>query len=96
MVVHAPGCSITAGVPLILLGGALSLYGQVMDDDFVYPVRQPPGRPLSSGFTYLPEDEQEKFRRQHREMMRRLEPFFRDVDACRRRAMSTAHSYVIG
>lgn len=64
--------------------------------DFVYPLRQPPGRPVSSSFTYLPEDEQEKHRRQHVEMMRRLEPFFRDVDACRRRAAASAQTAWIG
>ncbi len=67
-----------------------------MDDHDVRPLRQPPGRPLSSGFTYLPEAEQEKFRRQHVEMMRRLAPVFREMDDCRRRAMASAHSYVIG
>jgi hypothetical protein len=65
-------------------------------DDKVYPLRQPPGRPLSSGFTYLPEAEQEKLRRQYAEMMRRLDPVLQDMDRCRRRAWAHARNYVIG
>lgn len=55
-----------------------------------------PGRPISSGFTYLPDAEQEKFRRQHIEMMERLSPFFRDVDRCHANAWASARNYVIG
>ncbi len=65
-------------------------------DRAVTPGRHLPGRPLESGFTYLPEAEQEEFRRRHVEMMRRLAPVFREMDDCRRRAMASAHSYVIG
>jgi hypothetical protein len=56
----------------------------------VYPLRERPGRPVSSGFTVLPPEEQERYRRQHREMMRRLEPFFRDVDQCHARARAAS------
>lgn len=56
----------------------------------VYPLRGRPRRPVSSGFEPLPEAEQEKFRRQHREMMHRLEPFFRDVKECQVRAKAAS------
>lgn len=62
------------------------------------PMREPklPGRPLGSGFTPLPPAEQEEFQRQHREMIRRLTPFFEDVRACQVRAWAKAQTYVIG
>lgn len=56
----------------------------------VYPLRGRPGRPVSSGFTVLPPAEQEEFRRQHVAMMRRLEPFFREVDQCQARARAAS------
>ena len=61
-----------------------------MSDEFVYPLRHLPGRALPSGFTPLPPEEQERFQRQHREMMRRLEPFFRDVKECQVRAKAAS------
>lgn len=68
-----------------------------MAADDVYPLRhRPPGRPMASGFDVLPEAEQEKFRRQHVEMMRRLAPIFREMDDCRGRAAVSARTAWVG
>ena len=42
--------------------------------------------PIPSGLTYLPDEDQERFRRMHDDMMRRLAPKFDEWDRCRRRA----------
>lgn len=51
--------------------------------------------PLSSGFRRLSDEEQERHRKQHREMQRRLQPFFDQCDYLRRRAEAESRSAFI-
>lgn len=55
-----------------------------------------PGIPLPSGFTPLPDDEQEVERERWRTIQRDLAPFIEDVQRARREALAEAHTYVVG
>jgi hypothetical protein len=67
--------------------------GEVSDvsrdlDDFSFPI--------PSGFRRLPDEEQERFRREHVMMMRKLAPVFAEMDRCRRQAEVESRTAFVG
>jgi hypothetical protein len=55
-----------------------------------------PGEPLPSGMRWLTDDEQEEFRKQHKAMMKRLQPRLDEMYRRRRLDAAKARNAVIG
>lgn len=55
-----------------------------------------PGVPMPSGLRTLSAEDQEQYRRDLREIQRRIAPFIEDVERCRRSAAASSITAVIG
>ncbi len=55
-----------------------------------------PGEPLHSGMRWLSDEEQKEFSKQHKAMMKRLQPRLDEMDRVRRLGAAQAVNAVIG